>query len=297
MSLFLRVFILFLLFGSSVLFGSIGKVSLLKGEASLDRAGTMLEVKSGMDLEEKDSIKTTKGSQIQLIFADKTVITLGSESHFRVDEYLSEGSSPKAKFKFSQGTFKTITGRIGKSAPENFTLETKTATIGIRGTVIGGIISTSSSVADTIFCLGGQITVGSLQVGDIVNLPSGTMTTVATNGSPASPRELTPQDITQFSESLGTPPSPGSPTEGSSTPQSSSNEFQSMNFGETLTPPALPSTFQGIQTFEPAAATTAQQTNLQNTTQSNVAQSVELLKSEQPFDPDNPYGPNNPYGP
>ncbi len=113
-----RTFILFLLFGFSLLYASIGNVSLLKGNASVERLGVIHDVKNGMELEEKDSIKTTKGSQIQLIFTDKTVITLGSESHFKVAEYLSEGSSPKAKFKFNQGTFKTITGRIGKSAPE-----------------------------------------------------------------------------------------------------------------------------------------------------------------------------------
>lgn len=126
MSLILRISILSLFFGYSLLFGSIGKVSLLRGEASLERSGAVSSLKNGMELEEKDSIKTSKDAQIQLIFSDKTVITLGSESDFKVAEYLSEGSSPKAKFKFNQGVFKTITGQIGKTAPENFTLETKT---------------------------------------------------------------------------------------------------------------------------------------------------------------------------
>lgn len=265
MSFVFRVSVLSLLLGCSLLFGSIGKVSLLKGEASLERAGSTLSVKNGMELEEKDSIQTSKGSQMQLVFTDKTVITLGSESHFRVDEYLSEGSNPKAKFKFNQGAFKTITGRIGKSAPDNFKLETKTATIGIRGTTIGVI------APDTIFCFAGRITVGSLLPGGTVNLPAGTMTTVLLNAPPTSPREITPQDITQFNERLGTPLS-GSVTDGSSASQSGSNEFQSINFDTTL-PPQL-STFQEIQTFEPAAATTAQQINLQNVQNVDLQQSV-----------------------
>ncbi|MDD3441786.1 MAG: FecR family protein, partial [Sulfurimonas denitrificans] len=281
MSFIFRIFILSLLFGYSLLFASIGSVSLLKGEASLEREGTVLGVKNGMNLEERDSIKTTKGSQIQLIFTDKTVITLGSESHFKVDEYLSEGSNPKAKFKFNQGVFKTITGRIGKSAPENFTLETKTATIGIRGTVIGGNVPQSSSEPDTIICLGGQITATSLQTGVTVNLPTGTITVVPMSGPPSPPRQATPQDIAQFNENLGTPPPANSPAESSNSPQGSGGSSAGQNGAPSAqgdeggfqspagNPPAA-----APQTFSPTAAAAAQQTNQQNSTQSGVVQNI-----------------------
>ncbi len=176
MSFIMRLLILAMFLSVSSLLASIGKVSLLKGEASLERAGQKLSLKNGIAIEEKDTIRTSKDAQIQLIFEDKTVITLGSESEFKVEEYLSETTKPKAKFKFNQGVFKTITGQIGKTAPENFTLETKTATIGIRGTVIGGVVPPpSSSAPDTIFCLGGKITATSRQTGITVNLPTGTM--------------------------------------------------------------------------------------------------------------------------
>ncbi|ABB44205.1 hypothetical protein Suden_0927 [Sulfurimonas denitrificans DSM 1251] len=281
MSFIFRIFILSLLFGYSLLFASIGSVSLLKGEASLEREGTVLGVKNGMNLEERDSIKTTKGSQIQLIFTDKTVITLGSESHFKVDEYLSEGSNPKAKFKFNQGTFKTITGRIGKSAPENFTLETKTATIGIRGTVIGGNVPQSSSAPDTIICLGGRITATSLQTGVTVNLPTGTVTVVPVSGPPSPPRQATPQDIAQFNESLGTPPPSNSPAESSNSPQDGGGSSAAQN-GAPATQgdeggfqsPAGNAPAAAPQTFSPTAAAAAQQTNQQNSTQGGVVENL-----------------------
>ena len=276
----LRLLILSLLFGSSLLFASIGKVSLLKGEASLERAGAVLSVKNEMNLEEKDSIKTTKGSQIQLIFTDKTVITLGSESHFKVNEYLSEGSSPKAKFKFNQGTFKTITGKIGKSAPENFTLETKTATIGIRGTVIGGAVPPpSSSAPDTIICLGGQITATSLRTGVTVNLPAGTITVVPTNGPPAPPRQATPQDIAQFNQSLGSPPQSSAPEGGSSSSQgsgssSSGGSQASSEEAPPAPPPPPPAAPSTPQSSVPTSASAAQQTNQQNLAQSGVVGNI-----------------------
>ena len=77
---------------------------------------------------------------------DKTVITLGSSSVLDIQEYLNDAQQPKAKFKFNQGTFKSITGEIGKKAPENFNLETKTATIGIRGTIISGQVGGNSNI-------------------------------------------------------------------------------------------------------------------------------------------------------
>jgi hypothetical protein len=312
MSFTIRLLILVMFLSGSSLFASIGKVSLLKGEASLERSGQKLSLKNGIGIEEKDTIRTSKDAQIQLIFEDKTVITLGSESDFKVEEYLSESAKPKAKFKFNQGVFKTITGQIGKTAPENFTLETKTATIGIRGTVIGGVVPPpSSSAPDTIFCLGGKITATSRQSGITVNLPTGTMTVVPLNAPPAPPRQTTPQELQQFSQTLGTPPPPaaaegsapqpaqsgsssqgesqggsGSPTQGnsqsSSTPAPASGSADvpaasipaSMNEAP-VAPPSAPTPYiPETQTFVPTAAMAAQQTNLQNLTQEVVVQDV-----------------------
>lgn len=122
------VCIIGLLFGST-LWASVGKVALLKGEAVAERNAQTITLQNGTLIEEKDAIKTAKEAQVQLLFEDKTVITLGSESEFKIEEYLNDTQNPKAKFKFNQGSFKTITGQIGKTAPQNFTMETKTATI------------------------------------------------------------------------------------------------------------------------------------------------------------------------
>lgn len=134
----LRFALLSVIFLSSTLWASVGKVALLKGEAVAERNAQTITLQNGSLVEDKDAIKTGKDAQVQLLFEDKTVITLGSESEFKIEEYLNDATNPKAKFKFNQGTFKTITGQIGKTAPDNFKLETKTATIGIRGTIVKG---------------------------------------------------------------------------------------------------------------------------------------------------------------
>jgi|GEM_PF-1653673 len=209
MSFFTHIF-LFLLFFSFSLYGSVGKVSLLKGEGFLERSGRVSPLQTGMKLEERDTLSTGANGQVQLIFDDKTVITLGNKAVFKVEEYVNEAVKPKAKFSFNQGTFKTITGKIGKTAPENFTLETKTATIGIRGTIIRGKIGRNE---DKIMCEKGLISVRSHITGREVILPMGRLIVLPHNAPPSPPRDVQSADLIELG--LGGTPPPENPDGGS----------------------------------------------------------------------------------
>ncbi|AFL69810.1 FecR domain-containing protein [Sulfurospirillum barnesii] len=199
-----RLVIALWLIASTQVWASIGKVSLLKGEALALRHQNTVALSNGALIEEHDVIHTQAKSQIQLIFEDKTVITLGSSTVMDIQEYLHESTQPKAKFKFNQGTFKTITGAIGKKAPENFQLETKTATIGIRGTIIRG---ETGDEGDIIACLRGRILVMSRHTGVTVEVPAGQFTAIPLNQDPTPPQET--REVF-FSEFLAQNPS-GSP--------------------------------------------------------------------------------------
>lgn len=196
-----RLGILMCLILSTQLWASIGKVSLLKGEAIANRDNQTIALANGTTLEEHDLISTRANSQIQLTFEDKTVITLGSESILDINQYLNDAQEPKAKFKFNQGTFKSITGNIGKKAPENFNLETKTATIGIRGTTVLGQTSmppqNGREQPDIIGCSSGKIVVvtpmGSVEIG------AGFATTVTPNKAPTAPQPLSTTPLTTTS--------------------------------------------------------------------------------------------------
>lgn len=193
-----RLGILMCLIISTQVWASIGKVSLLKGEATANRNHQTIALANGATLEEHDLISTRANSQIQLTFEDKTVITLGSESILDINQYFNDAQEPKAKFKFNQGTFKSITGNIGKKAPENFNLETKTATIGIRGTTVLGQTNmppqNGREQPDIIGCSSGKIVVvtpmGSVEIG------AGFATTVSPNQAPTAPQPLSTTPLT-----------------------------------------------------------------------------------------------------
>jgi len=227
---------------------SIGKVALLKGEASALRYQQNVTLFSGALLEQNDLIRTGKNSQIQLIFDDKTVITLGSQSNLDIKEYINDSQQPRAKFKFTQGTFKSITGHIGKIAPENFKLETPTATIGIRGTTVAGTAAAegSQNTVELFACLDGEIVVSN-NYGSVV-IGSGHFTRVSPNMPPPPPMVITPQQIQQlYQGGINSRPTP---------PESEQNEAGNTPQQQVQTPsPTMP----------PALAEQASQTNTSST--------------------------------
>lgn len=177
-------------------FASIGKISALNGDVSIIRASKTLKASAGSALEQKDIVKASKGSAAQIVFNDKTVITVGSATTFKIEEYLFDDKTPNAKFKVEEGSFKAITGKIGKIAPDKFKLETKTATIGIRGTAFVGRTDINGNLI--VACTRGAIVVTPLGIFQAppppVIVPAGQMTNANQNGVEP-PHPFTPNDL------------------------------------------------------------------------------------------------------
>ncbi len=201
-SLFRALIALILL--SAFALASVGRISAVNGEVSIQRGAKTEKAISSFQLEEKDVIKSTTNSTAQLIFNDKTVITVGSNTTFKIEEYLFSEKNSKARFNLGEGTFKTITGKIAKVAPDKFKVETKTATIGIRGTIFVGTINPQGFLE--IACLKGEIDVTPV----IPTLPpmivkQGQMT-IATPRGVERPRFYTPAQLQHIERPLTVQP-------------------------------------------------------------------------------------------
>ncbi len=152
-----KLFLIALLFFSSSLFASIGHIMALRGDVSVVRATTSIAATMGMALQQKDTIITKKSSRVQVMLEDKTVITIGSNSNFKFEEYSFDGTAnSKVSLKATKGFFRSVTGKIGKIAPKRFKLKTRSATIGIRGTDFWGDIAPQKEV---IACISGAISI------------------------------------------------------------------------------------------------------------------------------------------
>lgn len=146
-----------LLMGTSV-WGSIAKITAISGSVFVERSEKSAPALLGESLEPSDIVRTDKNSKAQITFNDNTVITVGKQSLFSIEEYLYDNSSDsRAQFNVLSGTIRVMSGKIGKIAPEKFSVKTKTATIGIRGTNFA--VNYEDDGVLSIFCLQGIINV------------------------------------------------------------------------------------------------------------------------------------------
>ena len=173
-------------------YANIGKISVLKGDVTITREGTITKAHMGTTLKKNDFIKTKNNAKVQIVFKDNTIFTIGKNSTLDIADYLYDEAQPtnnKAKFNVLKGAFTSITGRIGKLNKSKFKLKTKSASIGIRGTIV-------KANQETIMCTEGAITVTTAN-GVSINIDAGSKTSVA-SGTPTEPQAIETGDEAQM---------------------------------------------------------------------------------------------------
>jgi hypothetical protein len=104
---------------------------------AVDGAGTRRRLVNGGSVYPGDLVETARGGQAVLAFRDDTRITLGSQTRFRVDNFVYDSSNAgDGRFLASvlRGSVRALTGLIARANNRNVGFSTATATIGIRGT-------------------------------------------------------------------------------------------------------------------------------------------------------------------
>ena len=178
-------------------YASIGKITVLKGDVKIQRASGTIVAKNGTTLEKNDFIKTDKNGKVQIVFSDKTIFTIGKNSTLDIADYLYDESQPsnnRAKFNVLKGAFSSITGRIGKLNKSKFKLKTRSASIGIRGTIV-------KANQDTVMCTQGAITV-TTNSGISMDVEAGYKTNVST-GTPTKPETIENGEVDKLGVDIG----------------------------------------------------------------------------------------------
>jgi hypothetical protein len=113
-----------------------GKIELVEGTVTVvgaDRARRAPKV--GETLYEGDAILTDKDGELQAEMTDSGVIAVRPNTSMRINKYQANGdASDTSIFGLLKGSFRSITGWIGKTNPSNYQIHTPTATMGVRGT-------------------------------------------------------------------------------------------------------------------------------------------------------------------
>lgn len=107
----------------------------------------------GSPVYNSDILKSEKGAYAVLVFKDKGRITLEESSSFAVKDYSFKNnkSEDKAIYKLIKGGMRVLTGKIGKTNKQSFSIETPVATIGIRGTGFDLFFSSSEGLYSSVW--------------------------------------------------------------------------------------------------------------------------------------------------
>jgi hypothetical protein len=113
-----------------------GKVELVEGDVTVyDKAKKPRRVAVGDAVYEGEGIVTGQDGELHLNMEDGGFIAVRPNTKMSIAAYRAEGGDQdKGVFSLLQGTFRSVTGWIGKFNPRSYQVRTPTATIGVRGT-------------------------------------------------------------------------------------------------------------------------------------------------------------------
>jgi hypothetical protein len=169
----------------------VGEVILLQGSATRATAdGARYGLERGDPVFEQDRIETGPRSLLAIRFSDDTRFNLGPDSTLAVDQ-VRGGAAGVFSAEVVKGAFRFVTGLIAKQRARAMQVRTGVvATIGIRGTTVGGEVVGESA---TVVLLESADPAAAIEVGNaygqVVIDQSGYGTRIPDAQSPPSPPE------------------------------------------------------------------------------------------------------------
>jgi hypothetical protein len=125
-----------LLFLSPNINAGIGSVTEQKGNASITRNKSSIEVKKNTSVDSMDLVQTGNGV-VGISFEDNTQVRVTENSKLVIDDFVYDPknkSAGKLGLKVAMGTVRYASGSIAHNNPSKVAINTPTATIAVRGT-------------------------------------------------------------------------------------------------------------------------------------------------------------------
>jgi hypothetical protein len=121
----------------------VGRVKVVKGGVTIQRAGAELPAVVGMKVQEGDVIVTGADGSAGVIFNDDSVLAVGPDSVLAIDRFEFDTTTHAGRFDTSlrQGTLSAISGKLAKQSPDSMKVRTPSMILGVRGTefVVGAL--------------------------------------------------------------------------------------------------------------------------------------------------------------
>jgi hypothetical protein len=128
----------------SVAAQQVGTTAAVTGEVFLtgarDRSARRVAVREDVFL--NDEVLTRLASVLQILLLDTSLFTVGENARVVIDRFVYDPAAGAGELlgRITRGGFRFMSGRIGTDAPANAVITTPSATIGIRGTILEGVV-------------------------------------------------------------------------------------------------------------------------------------------------------------
>jgi hypothetical protein len=171
-----------------------GKAVQVEGEALVSHDGqdkfeTLAE---GSSVFSNDQIKTRDDSRVKILFPDDSIIVVGPESVFQINEnvYSASGRNRQSSFKLLTGKIRVLVTKHLAASGSKFEIQTTTAVTGVRGTHFA--IEAKADDETNVFTIEGELNVRNSQdeIRGSVTVSSNMMTRIKAGLVPSSPEQI-----------------------------------------------------------------------------------------------------------
>ena len=148
MNNFKKIFFAFFVFSSTVAYAAeksvVGVISAAVGEIYNQNNK---KLKSGDKIYFGDSIIVKDKSNSQILLLDETVMSVGSNSEIKIDEFIYDPKTKDGKIlsQIKSGSMKVLTGGVSEKNPANLEIKVPAGTIGTRGTEFQATVDATNS--------------------------------------------------------------------------------------------------------------------------------------------------------
>ena len=161
-----------------------------------------------------DVIRTAAQTNLQILFDDETVFTIGENTEIVINEFIYDPNQDNELNKISaevmQGSLKVVTGLISKENPENLSITLPTGVLATRGTEVQALVKPGQN--DVVVLLGpgpnnaageraGAVEVSNSQ-GSVFMDQQFSFTSIAFNQAPSVPQPAPVALIQEINQSL-----------------------------------------------------------------------------------------------
>ena len=127
----------------------LGRVSIARGGAAQVRAAVLRQ-----QIAMADRVETGARSQLQILLLDRSTFTVGANARLTIDRFVYDPARGRTMdASVAKGAFRFMSGRPNRGGNSN--ISTPVASIGIRGTIVDGVVG-----ADAITIANGERGVG-----------------------------------------------------------------------------------------------------------------------------------------